>query len=362
MAYRVVLTLAILRLIQQVTAQWRVEFVGTVLGLSLLTGSIVLPILRFLTEVVRHLRADDSGRTFSRWRTLLSMVLFGSILFVPLPQTIVAPAIIQPTSDAVYAQLSGRIHPVVQYGQTVKVGDVIAVLENPGLQKQQQRLDGRKQELQAQLDALLRNPATSNSDLIPTLQESLAAAIQSLSEFDEELSRLTVLSHADGTFFPPPEQSRQTRFDLPGHWNGLPVDAKNEGAWIDRGTLLGYVGSNDDQKIIAYVAEADIEYIRTGNTAEFAALTGGQTIDAAVDGVGYLKADSLPAALGVAGLSIGRPSVEGITPSETTFSVTARLAGPDGAKQKLYSVGRVRIRTSPASIAVRFIRYLRQTF
>ena len=362
MAYRAVLTLAILRLIQQVTAQWKVEFVGTVLSLSLLTGSIILPILRFSTEVARYLRNDGLERSVTHWRTLASLVLLAGMILIPLPQTIVAPAIIQPTSDSIYSQLSGRIQPVARYGQTVKAGDVLAVQENPGLQKQQQRLVGRKQELQAQLNALLSNPATSNSELIPTLRNSLAAATQSLSEFDDELSRLTVISHADGIFFPPPERSRQTRVDLPAHWSGLPVDAHNEGAWIDRGTLLGYVGSTNDQKIIAYVDEADIEYVRKGNAAEFAALAGSQTIDAEVDGVGHLKADSLPTSLGVAGLSTGRPAAEGITPGVTTFPLTARFKQSAGVTQKLYTVGRVRIRTSPASIGARFIRYLRQTF
>lgn len=360
--YRLLLTVAILKLVQRVSSQWHVEFLGAILSMSLILGGLFLPSMRFALSVLAAVSSNEAKHTNVGWRSLVSTSVLAIFLLWPLPQSIVAPAFVQPLSSPVYSQLSGRIRPQAEYGQILRRGDVIAVLDSISLRKNLQRLSGRTEELQLQLDAMLRNPATANSELIPTLQKALNAATDRQHEFENEFQNLTIISNHDGVFLPPPETPEQTGTDLPKLWSGAAADSANQGAWIERGVLLGYIGDRSRLQIVACVGENDIEYVRKGQTAEFSSRTGGRTVEVHVNDVGQLHAETIPMPLAVAGLMSGQPGDTGVVPSATTYFVTADPDSTAGSVPPLYSVGRIRINTEPVSIITRLIRYLRQTF
>jgi hypothetical protein len=82
------------------------------------------------------------------------------------------------------------------------MGSVLAKLLNIDLEKSEQNLRSRVNEVGLQLNSLQKNPATANSDLIPALRESEAAAEKRLTEFLSEAASLVVRSPADGVFLP----------------------------------------------------------------------------------------------------------------------------------------------------------------
>jgi putative peptide zinc metalloprotease protein len=357
-AYRVLLTLAILKLVQVMSHEWHVQFLGTFLSAVILTGFIIIPATTFLFRVFDH---DDSGPLSWIRLTISTVVLLGIALF-PLPHSVIAPAFVEPASGPVYATLPGRLDPVARYGDHVTSGSVLANLLNIDLEHSEQNLRGRLNEIRLQLDSLKKNPATANSDLIPALRESRTAAEKRLTEFLSESASLVIRTPTDGVFLPPPAVPKQND-PLPEHWHGTAVQDRNTGAWIQRGTLLGYVGTLADLTVSAGVSEDDVEFITKGQRVEFLLQAGSaSSVSAVVESVERLAAKSLPAQWAVAGLASGQPTEEGLLPNAVTYFVRIRLDDCAGAPPPLYSVGRVRIHTRSASLLQRFLRYLRLTF
>ena len=357
-AYRVLLTLAILKLVQVMSQEWQVQFLGTFLSAVILTGFIVVPAATFLVRVFE--RDEEGTRSWTRL-AISTAALLGVAVF-PLPHSVMAPAFVEPASSPVYATLPGTLDPAGRYGDHVTMGSVLAKLLNIDLEKSEQNLRSRVNEVGLQLSSLQKNPATANSDLIPALRESEAAAEKRLTEFLSEAASLVVRSPADGVFLPPPAVSQQDD-PLPERWHGTAVQLRNSGAWIQRGTLLGYVGDPSDLIISAGVREDDVEFVAKGQQLEFLPQAGSASgVSAVVESVERLEAKSLPAQWAIAGLASGQPTEDGLLPNAVTYFVRIRLNDRDGVPPPLYSVGRVRIHTRPASLLQRFLRYLRQTF
>lgn len=362
LAYRMLLTFAILKLVQEVSKQWHVEFVGSILSLTLLTGSVAIPLGRFAMMLKAELATSDEPQMRVRFRTAIFAALGAIALLWPLPQSVVVPAYVQSKAPPVFAELSGRIRPVATYGQQVQIGDVLAVLENFELQKNLQRLQGRSDELTSQLESLRRNPITAGSESLPAIQEASNAAMLRVADFERQMEKLTIRSKHNGIFLPPIETAHQHHPDLPQLWFGSAMAPENSGAWIERGTMLGHVGVNSDVELVACVGEDNVEYIRKSQTAEFSPRISGPVMTAEIREVGQLEADMLPLALNAAGLISGRPTEVGISPLSPTYFVTAELTNTKQQPLLLYSVGHLRISTQRVSLIARFVRYLRQTF
>jgi len=357
-AYRVLLTLAILKLVDVMSREWHVQFLGNFLSAVILTGFVIIPVVTFLFRILEH----DEANSRSWFRMTIAAVVLLLLAEFPLPHSVIAPAIVEPASRPVYATLPGVLEPVRRYGDHVTSGSVLAKLHNVDLEKTEQNLRSGKTEAALQLDSLLKNPATANSELIPALRESKIAAEKRLAEFRSEAASLVVTSPTDGMFLPPPAVPRRDD-PLPAHWHGTAVQNRNSGAWIQRGTLLGYVGEPFDLTISAGVHEDDVEFVCQGQQVEFLPNTGSTYgISAVVESVERLEANSLPVQWAIAGLASGQPTEDGISPNVVTYFVSIRLNDRVAVPPPLYSVGRVRIHTRSASLRQRFLRYLRQTF
>lgn len=357
-AYRVLLTLAILKLVQVMSREWHVQFLGTFLSAVILTGFIVIPAATFL---FRAFERDETGSRAGTRPAISAAVLLAIILF-PLPHSVIAPAFVEPASRPVYAALPGALDPVGRYGDHVNRGSLLARLLNIDLEKSEQNLRSHVNEIGLQLSSLQKNPATANSDLIPALRESVAAAEQRLAEFLAESSSLVIRSPTDGIFLPPPAVLQRDD-PLPARWHGTAVQLRNFGAWIQRGTLLGYVGDPSNLTISAGVREDDVEFVSSGQHVEFLPQAGRvSSVAAVVESVERLEAESLPAQWAIAGLASGQPVEDGLLPNAVTYFVRIRPKDRNDLPPSLYSVGRVRIHTRPVSLLQRFLRYLRQTF
>ena len=363
MAYRIVLTLAILQLIQFVSRQWQLEIAGNVVSLVLIAGSVVMPLINFIATVT----APDNVERYSYGSFFRMAAATGTMLIVvlyPFPESIVAPAMVQPDSMPVYAELAGRIQPAVSYGDVVSKNQTVAKLTNFQLQQTLQTFAARTEDLKTQLQVLQRNAVTANSELIPSLKQSLQAAEEQQTSFATELKKLTINSQQDGRLFPPPNVEPGTHHDLPKQWSGTPAEFKNTNAWTERGTLLGYVGGEWEVKLLACVTEKEIEGLLPGQPVLFRSNSGGAArIVGRVAEVSRVPVQELPKALSVSGLVPGEATVRGFVPAETSFYVVVELdQNQCTVAPALYSVGRVRIGVRNSSILQRVTRFLRQTF
>lgn len=362
-AYRLLLTIGILRLLQEVSREWRMEIAGDIVSLVLLTGSLIIPLLTFVSEVatpdnVRRYQAKNYARILG------ALVVGLTLLLIPLPDSIVAPATIQSDSGAVYATLPGAITPMVKYGDRLQKDQPIARLTNKELDRTLESFAARAVAAEIQVEVLVRDIRTANSESIRTLEETVVAAKNQLTSFEKEIALLTILAGRSGTFVPPPTRPKQTRTDLPQLWHDTPVSDANTGAWIERGTLLGYVIDDWDIKVFACVGEKDIENVAVGQAAAFFCTTSEVSeMTGEVVSVSRIPATTLSESLSAAGLITGEQTSEGLKPQQTSYIVTMQFA-PDqkSAAPAMYSVGQVRIQVGRISMLKRMIRFLRQTF
>ena len=362
-AYRLLLTIGILKLLQEVSREWRMEIAGDVISIVLLTGSLFFPLLGFVSEVA----APDNIRRYQTKnyaRILGVLVVVMIVLLIPLPDSIVAPATVQSDSGAVYAKLPGAITPLVRYGDRLQKDQPIAQLSNNELKRTLESFAARAAAAEIQVEVLVRDIRTANSESIRTLEETAVAANNQLRSFEEEIALLTILADRSGTFVPPPTRPKQTRSDLPQLWHDTPVTDANTGAWIERGTLLGYVIDEWEIKVFACVGEKDIENVAVGQAAAFFGTTSEiSEIPGEVVNVSRIPATTLSESLSAAGLVTGEQTSEGLKPQQTSYIVTLQFT-PDQkfAAPAMYSVGQVRIQVGRISMLKRMVRFLRQTF
>lgn len=359
--YRLFLTVAILQLVDHVSRAWQIQIVGQLLSFVVLCGLLVIPSWNMVQRIRGAVEMQKSG-----WTGLLRIsVVVGCLIVlinVPLPQSVVAPASVQPTCRAVYASVPGRLRTFQSYGRPAGPDDCLVQLENEGLQHTRSELAADVRRLRTELDALLDNPATADAAVLPTLRSSLEAATGRLAEFESELDQLCVRAKVEGIFLPPPHVPREQRSDLPEHWSGIPAAEVNRGAWIERGTLLGYVGLPTDTELHVALTEQEIERIRPGQTVRFGRPGQSRLYPGTVTTVSEVPSERLPSTLLISGLVDGRMEQDAVIPANVTYPATIELDQTGLPTVPLYAVGQVRIQTKPASVWQRVVRYLRQTF
>lgn len=362
-AYRFVLTIAILGLVDEMARQWHVQFAGAFVSAIILTGFVLAPALTF----VQSLKIENGREPFTmrtRVRGFAFAGLLALMLLFPLPQSIVAPAFVQPASETVFAALPGKLVSHMMYGAVADRDESLAMLQNPELQQTEQELRARSAEVRQQLDSLLSSPATAGSEIIPALRNSLRAAENRSAAFTAEYAGLSIRSPARGVFLPPPAVSRENRADLPQLWDGLVAASANVGAWIERGTVIGHVGAADDLRLLVCIQEDDVEFVKAGQTVFYLTSAGASgERKGVVETLSQIEATQLPAQLGIAGMVSGTMTPDGFTPSVVTFLATVKLDVDSGLPPPaLYSTGRTRISVAPSPLLFRLVRYLRQTF
>lgn len=361
MIYRLLLTMAIIFLVNDLAEAWNVSFLGTIMTWVLLLGSLILPFGSFLFAVAI---GDDSGSKSSGSRLRATLILAGvaALCLIPLPASIVAPALIEPSGDPVHAALAGRLEALAGYGDDVDEDQVLARLTNPDLLLTLQRYRSRVSELTTQLQVIERDPRRETKSLLPTLRASLKSAEDQLAVFQKELDSLQMTSSVTGQFFAPPDRSYE--YSSAGEsWAARPISTENKGAWIERGMLLGYVGRPQDFEIKVCLVDADAARVVIGQRVSvFLSGSGGVLLDGQVSQVGREPVSMLEQEFAASGQVAGLRMPNGeFRPAETSYYVTVQVESPRVCPA-FYRVGWARIHVQPQSLVSRFVRFIRTTF
>ncbi len=187
-------------------------------------------ILRPLLTWLRHtfaLAGQGPERTRLRTAMVVAAAVLGLLLFVlPLPLSTVAPAVVWlPEQAQVRPEVDGFIQSLpVRDGDAVVAGQLLAVLENPDLRTERDKIASRVQALQAdRFQSLLRDPTGAQN-----LAEEIERTTAELKRADERLTQLEVRAGVAGTL------SLPRYADLPGTFarRGIPIGYVLQGADI----------------------------------------------------------------------------------------------------------------------------------
>jgi putative peptide zinc metalloprotease protein len=181
--------------------------------------------------------------------TLLGVSIVLIVFLMPIPFSTIAPAVIWLPEQAQVRPLgNGFIKTLpTQDGKQVKVGDLLAVMENPNLTKLRAKLTSKLDGLQAdQFQLMLTNPAKGKN-----ISEEIINVQKELAHIKEKISELNVVAQVNGQLV-------------------MPHQADKLGTYVRRGDNMGYVFENAAIRLRAAVAEKNAYLVRN-NTRKVSA-------------------------------------------------------------------------------------------
>lgn len=242
-AYRFFLYLSICAMVYQ--------FWFKALGITLMIGVCIAMLLKPLaSELWHYIRTIASGQVSgARVGSLITVLAFSALFFIPLPRSISIPAVISAdTAGRVFNHTAGFVTAVnVETGQEIKAGDVLVQLRVPELDYREATLRLEIEKFEYQL-----NRKTQWNKQQPHTEVSQAHIRSKQAELDQvihEKERMALRAPYDAIAVAVPE------------W-------LQPGLWLSANTILAEFVSNEEPEIRAYLPANKLAYIDSG-TASF---------------------------------------------------------------------------------------------
>lgn len=242
----------------------------TVIGVVILSIAIGLVTnLRNTLRVVSSLPSRRAGRLLVI-STLLVCLGSWLVLFQPMPTWVSARAVTEFSSlKPVYVRELGELTSCIDGHRLLKKGDLIANLRSRDLDLELIEIDGKIQYLNERLAEL--RFSTVNEDgaavKIGETVEQLAKTVDRRLIIQRQIAELEIRAEVAGVFIASGVQAAPTLTEASDKAAWRPVlDPSNVGSTIDRGVLLGWIGSTSEFRVLAYVEQNDMELIKPGTT------------------------------------------------------------------------------------------------
>lgn len=329
-AYMFFVTAGSVALIWDWADRWQIEWLAMLAAVGVAAGLTVPP-----TAWLASMFANPSVRRRIRVpRAFLGATLCGlagaGVLMIPLPSRVAAPIVLEFTdAEPLYVRAPGSIVSRIAAGSEVAAGDVVVELENGALRREVVKLEGEASVLAARL-AQLEGRRTIDDEAavrLPGVREALADAQNRLGQRERDLERLSVSASRSGVVLPPQvvPPTRHSGGQLPS-WTGTPLDARNQGAYLPIGTLVGWVGDPHAFEAVALVDEEDVERVVEGQQVTMqVAIWPGKSFSGRIVEVARREVDAAPQELVDSGRLVVKRDRDGTTRPVNTY-YQARIA------------------------------------
>lgn len=220
-------------------SQW--FLIGAIAAIYMGISVVIKPIYQWVSQLIDNSAPGQDLSLIKRNLTMLSISVAIAAFMVPLPFSTVTQAIVwMPEKAQVRPEENGFIKSLpVKSGETVKQGDVLAIIDNPKLTKQRKKLisilDGLKAD---QFQMLITNPAEAEN-----INQQINNTEQQINRINTQIAQLTIKAEVDGQLMMPKQQ-----------------DMVN--AYIHRGDLIAYIFQDSAIKVRAVVPEKDAYMVR----------------------------------------------------------------------------------------------------
>ncbi len=330
-------------------------------------GAIAVPALGFAKTMLSPPRSPRvrPGRAIFSFGILTALLT--GLLLTPLPFSIHAPAVVQP-SDAqrVYVVVPGRIEWSVSPGDAVAEGQELALLANLDVHKETAELAGQVEQQRLQLANLrLRHGSDASvAAQIPGAEAALADTLGRLRQRQKDEERLVLRAPMAGTVLPPPRIApRSPSAGQLAAWQGSPLDARNRGCHLETGALLCQIGTPGKLEAVLVIDQADVNYVRKDQQVRLVIdEQPGQILHGTIIEVATMDLKIAPRELTTGTDLAVRLDEKGQPhPQTTVYQALVHLDEPD---EKLLpgTRGQAKITAAPQSIGQRLYRYIKQTF
>jgi putative peptide zinc metalloprotease protein len=211
--------------------------------------------------------------TTSRWahpfRALIAMVLLLAGLLIPWPARITTEGRLMPaTARGVYVTRPGQLSEIIVPGAPVQAGTVIATLTDPELARERLAWSGSREQARRRVTQLTRRQLVDPEAALqlPAAIQQLEALEQQGAQLRDDADRLILRAPQAGRLWPAPRRPTIVTGTRLGGWSGSVFATQNVGCRLETGTLIGWVGANDRQEVVAWLPQAEIDRVRLAQT------------------------------------------------------------------------------------------------
>lgn len=372
--YRWFILLSILFFLNKIFEPYGLKVIGQMIALVSIWGLIFMP----LQKMYKFLKVPGSLRKVKKLRvyaTLLVLVsLISGLLLIPFPSSVMCSFELRPRGAAsVYVEVEGVLSELlVEPGQQVEAGQLLAKLENIDLEIDVARLHGEQDAALAQLESLKHvqfrdERASLQMDLTRKQYESIT---EQLEQKTKDMQRLELRAPIAGTIIPPPkhrESSVDERLQL-ASWSGTPLQKKNLGATLQpdgQRDLFCQVGDPDRWDAVLVLNQRDLDWVHGGE--EVRLMFEESPYHVFVSKIQRIASDELEAVSPQLASTSGGPvpaqaDPDGVVrPLDTSYQADVPLDNSLGLMRNGLT-GQARIKTAPRTLAKRLYRYLSRTF
>ena len=276
--YRWVIMASILFFVHTLFTHYELRIVGRAIAAMALFSLFVMPIYKVIKFfwIPGRIYKVKSTRFYTSLTLFIGFLLF--LLLCPLPYTVVAPAVIElrtATTQQVFVpnvKWASQLREVyVVPGQSVKSGEVLAVLENPILRMELVQSEGRYRELEQELKTLetMQNYRSVAALQIGQVEQSIAVARELFQNKQYEMESQTICAPIEGIVISPPWKPYLPlpNDELP-QWSGTPLESMNIGTTLESGTVICSIGNPKLLEAILIVDQSRIQFLRQNQRIE----------------------------------------------------------------------------------------------
>jgi len=366
MLYKLFILAAILWFYYKLLEPYQLQVFPQILGGLTIAAAFLIPMWRSMSFF-----GGLAGGGHVHWlrflfRFTVAAAILGCILFVPLPRTISAPAVLE-SQDArrVYVTVPGELKSMIAEGTIVRQGDVLAELKNPQVQRDIAESQGLLNQEQRHLHNLRKRRIQE-----PDVELQIPASIERIKDLQDQfqqrltdLDSLLITAPRDGTVIAEHnDRKRRADGELPA-WTGSLHDASNLGCFLESGTQMCIIGNPDQGEAMLLIDRNDIPFVQPGQSVKlyFGALQN-HLISGRIAEVAEADTDVLPPMLAKqVQIPVRGQSDNGALPMETIYLARVEF---ENEPQRIISgsSGKARIRVAPRSLALRLADFVTRTF
>ena len=328
------------------------QFWGLGILLALVSGVIfiTLPLSKFIRYLSSAPQLDTVRPRVTRVSLAFLFGLTAILAFVPFPRAVIAPVLVQPSSeDLIYAPITGWVDHVAKSGDRIDIGQPLMKLTNQAFEFSLKELQAQQAEYAGLRDwAMVAQP-----EMVAAITSSIAANSNRINKTNDDLNQLNLFAKTAGTWVMASEKNlSKGQLVEKGSALGQIVHASTRG----KATIV--IDQNQAASIFAEQPNEAIIRLK-GMAFEPIILTGLSLLD--------IQQQRLSnASLGWAGggaIPVDSQDSEGTLSLEPFYEINAFIPLPaNNATQWLNRNGLAKISLQPEPLLWQGIRKLRQLF
>jgi putative peptide zinc metalloprotease protein len=275
--YRWVITFSIFWFVYRVLEPYGFKVIGQMIAMMALYGLIGIPLVsawKFFSVPGRWGAVKQARLAVS---AMVLALIIGVILMIPIPHHVYCSFKIQLQDAAnVYVDVPGmlaEIHAFPNQRDPVSKGQTLAVLRSPELDRQVTQLK-TKVDMADTKFRLVKHAASSDGSRgegarIAESAAALKTASRTFTQRQLDVGKLRIAAPFDGFLLAPPRREEKRTEGVLNLWDGIPLEAKNIGAWLDKKTVVAkIVPDMSKYKVTLAVDQTDIEFVQPTQSVE----------------------------------------------------------------------------------------------